>query len=522
MLTHNNVNYRNLEEQVQKNKEDIAAHYNIDRVLADFGIRIIGQVSTPAELPDPETFEGDYGDAYAVGEQEPYVFYIWTRADVNAGYPNDYWFNIGQLAIVGPQGPQGPIGPQGLTGSSTRWYYTTDASNATGKAEGDMLLTSNGNVYRWSQNQWNPTINIRGPQGPQGLMGLPGAQGLQGPQGPQGEKGDVGGFINIYGIIPNTDQLPTPQSLQNLTVAYLVGEEAPYTLYVQIGDSSATALWTDVGPFNAATLVTVNGIGQNVWDAETKVTRNTQRSTSSAGRTFLYGFSRDDSGYPTDNVYEAGASRTSGHMVRYTGRGTVSTNAPSEAFDAVNLETFNNRTKATEFYDAQFLASYSPIIYDSFSDVFKKARVQNVAVGIQAQALVQTNALGQIIAADPTEDNQVATKKYVDEHSGGGSGGSGKRGFTVSPTSGSMIFTCYKADGTTESIATGFNPVDDATMIAISNSDSISVTSGGAPFYVIYGNTNQMVTLGQWTAQSTTENTYIIPLGDGISVYRSV
>ena len=292
MITYNGIEYRNLEEQVQKNKEDIAAHYNIDRVLADFGIRIIGQVSTPAGLPDPSTFEGNYGDAYAVGEQEPYVFYIWTRADVNAGYPNDYWFNIGQLAIVGPQGPQGPIGPQGLTGASTRWYYTTDPSNATGKAEGDMLLTSNGNVYRWAQNQWNLTINIRGPQGATGPMGLQGAQGLQGPQGPQGEKGDVGGFINIYGIIPNTDQLPTPQSLQNLTVAYLVGEAAPYTLYVQIGDSSATALWTDVGPFNAATLVTVNGVGQNVWDADTKVTKEQNRSQSQAGRTFLYGFSR--------------------------------------------------------------------------------------------------------------------------------------------------------------------------------------------------------------------------------------
>lgn len=114
MINYNGVELRNLEEQVQKNKEDIAAHYNMDRVLADFGIRIIGRVSTPEELPDPATFAGDYGDAYAVGDpnnmdivENPFVFYIWTRPDPDAGYPNAYWFNMGELSIVGPQGVPG-------------------------------------------------------------------------------------------------------------------------------------------------------------------------------------------------------------------------------------------------------------------------------------------------------------------------------------------------------------------------------------------------------------------------------
>ena len=75
MIKVNNNEYRNLEEQVLKNKEDIAAHYNMDRVLANFGIRVIGQVASAEELPAPETFTGDYGDAYAVGAAEPYTFY---------------------------------------------------------------------------------------------------------------------------------------------------------------------------------------------------------------------------------------------------------------------------------------------------------------------------------------------------------------------------------------------------------------------------------------------------------------
>ena len=62
---------RNLEAQVLKNKEDIAAHYNRDRVLADFGIRVLGQRDSAADLPNPATFSGDYGDAYAIGETSP-------------------------------------------------------------------------------------------------------------------------------------------------------------------------------------------------------------------------------------------------------------------------------------------------------------------------------------------------------------------------------------------------------------------------------------------------------------------
>ena len=225
----------NLQEQVQKNKEDIANHYNIDRVLANFGIKVIGQVSTEAQLPLP--YNGDYGDAYAVGASEPYDFYIWTRADANSGHPEDYWFNVGGLTIVGPQGPkgeQGLQGPQGVPGPQ------------------------------------GPT-GPQGPHGPQGPQGIQGLTGPQGPQGPKGDTGDVGGFININGILANANQLPTPASLNNLTIAYLVGASTPYDLYVQIGSTSATATWNNAGPFNAATLVTVNGKAQNVWSADTKV-----------------------------------------------------------------------------------------------------------------------------------------------------------------------------------------------------------------------------------------------------------
>ena len=269
---------RNLQEQVQKNKEDIARHYAIDRALANLGIEIIGQVSNPEDLPDPTTYEGQYGDTYAVGDKEAvnagngsYDYYVYTRPDPNAGYNTNYWLNVGKISIVGPQGPQGIQGPQGPAGTSPKWYTNTYPSNP---QEGDMFLGSLGNVFQYTNNTWVLITNIQGPQGIQGLQGPQGLRGERGEQGPQGERGDVGGFINIAGIVESTDQLPAPSSLDNLTVAYLIGTAAPYTLYIQVGSTSDTAIWTNVGDLNVATYVTSGGAYQNVWDADTKLDRD--------------------------------------------------------------------------------------------------------------------------------------------------------------------------------------------------------------------------------------------------------
>lgn len=262
--------YRNLEEQVQKNKEDIANHYNIDRVLAEVGIKVIGQLPTPEDLEDKVGIE--YGDAYAIGTEPPYDFYVWTRADVDSGHLEDYWFNIGQLAIVGPQGPTGPKGEKGDIGESSMWYYGTTPSNP---REGDMLLQSSGNVLRYQkvgplQYSWVQVVNIKGANGLNGLQGPQGATGPQGPQGPKGDTGDVGGFINIYGILTNVNQLPNPDTLNNRTIAYLIGTGYPYDLYIQVGDADGPVTWVNSGPLNVSTLVFVNGEAQNTWNADVK------------------------------------------------------------------------------------------------------------------------------------------------------------------------------------------------------------------------------------------------------------
>lgn len=216
MITIDGKEFRNLEEQVLKNKEDIAAHYNIDRVLADFGIRIIGQVSSADLLPDPSTFTGAYGDAFAVGASDPYSFYIWTRADVNAGHPEDYWFDVGPLAIVGPQGPKGERGQRGPAG-----------------VRGQTGAT--------------------GPQGPQGIQGPKGDKGDKGVQGPAGPAGPI---VDIIGTISSIDQLPDPTTVARQS-AYLLTEGDVKHVYAIVGPDN-NLMWQDLGLFATGTQVFVN------------------------------------------------------------------------------------------------------------------------------------------------------------------------------------------------------------------------------------------------------------------------
>ena len=85
MLKYDGKEYRNLEEQVLKNKSDIEYLYDSQGVLNEFGIKVIGVVSVVDLLPQSAV---DYGDAYAVGVEPPYELYIWTRA--NNVHPTDY------------------------------------------------------------------------------------------------------------------------------------------------------------------------------------------------------------------------------------------------------------------------------------------------------------------------------------------------------------------------------------------------------------------------------------------------
>ena len=370
MLVFQGNEYRNLEEQVRKNKEDIARHYEIDRAMANLGINIVGQVETEADLPSMATYAGNYGDTYAVGNKAEveagtasYSYYVWVGPDLNAGQPYDHWLNVGRISIVGPQGERGLQGERGPQGERGTRISAGASGNFSGNINGDLYLVTSGttsslgNVYVYSaaSGQWVLQGNIRGPQGPQGVQGPQGERGPQGQQGPKGETGDVGGFINIAGIVATSDSLPLPSEIGNLTVAYLVGASAPYDLYVQVGSTSAEAVWVNAGPFNAATLVTVGGVGQNVWSADTKLDKP---ATPTAGNAVV--IMQKGTGTSSTVLIEDSTAARPNWIPKYldgrsfgdsapSGAGTIIVPEPTKSYQSANKK-YVDGNKGTKLY----------------------------------------------------------------------------------------------------------------------------------------------------------------------------
>lgn len=273
MFQLNNKEYRNLEEQVLQNKQDIARHYNIDRVLADFGITVLGRVNTPADLPETEGENWGYG--FLVGEEAPYEVYVWTRANPDVGEDAPYWLNIGSISIVGPQGPAGRSitsisinnnyqlvfnfsdgsiltlaqsirGPQGIPGANGK----TPSITATREANGVRIKTFNGD---------GTLINS---------VYIP--DGKVGPQGAQGPVGQSA-TLNIIGTFTSIDQAP-PASTRELGDAFLLSGGSLTTLYVLTGDPGiiSTYSWQETS-FGGGTRVVANGQTQSVWYADSKL-----------------------------------------------------------------------------------------------------------------------------------------------------------------------------------------------------------------------------------------------------------
>lgn len=216
MLTIDGKEFRNLEEQVLKNKNDIENALQLNNLLSNFGIRIIGQVESAYQIPSVSDYKKnnpnwEYGDAYTVGTESPYDLYILTRANNNN--PQDFWFDIGEFPLRGPVGQQGPQGPQGEKGE-----------------KGDPGIQGE-----------------RGLQGTPGLRGEIGPQGPQGPVGPQGPQGVPGQVYKIIDVLDNTGQLPEPtESIRDN--AYIING----FIYIIMG--SGVLEWVNVGTIDPTNL----------------------------------------------------------------------------------------------------------------------------------------------------------------------------------------------------------------------------------------------------------------------------
>ena len=105
MLKFGNREFRNLQEQVLKNMCDIQDIEQGATVLAAFGIKVVGQVNQVSDLPAPTTYQGNLGDAFLVGTQAPYLYYIYAKA--YDGQEQAAFYNLGEFPKQGPKGDQG-------------------------------------------------------------------------------------------------------------------------------------------------------------------------------------------------------------------------------------------------------------------------------------------------------------------------------------------------------------------------------------------------------------------------------
>lgn len=250
MLKFENQEFRNLEEQVKKNKDDIQDFKDGNQTIAEFGITVVGIVATAGDLP--ATAE-NYGDAYLVGDTAPYDMRVWTRDVANN---TAKWVDLGQFPLAGPQGDRGPIGSIIYTG------YGDPTTNPLNQYSFYINMTT-GYWFEGVQTgpdtfTWRKTSTLKGEKGDRGIQGLQGPKGATGPQGnpgpigpvgPAGPKGDVGPAFNVQGTLASSSNLPTPTAeMQDKDYAYIIPDaEGNKHIWVIQGPDSGPFTWVDMG-----------------------------------------------------------------------------------------------------------------------------------------------------------------------------------------------------------------------------------------------------------------------------------
>ena len=224
------VTVYNLENQVLKNKVDIQNLQTSEKVLATFGIKVIGTAANSSAIPTVAVYKANnpdwgYGDAYAVGTASPYEFYILTRADET--HTEDYWFNLG--VIKGPKGDPGNDGANGADGKDGVSPTIAVGTVTTGNPGTPVSVTNGGTST-------NVVLNFRIPKG------------ATGDKGAKGDKGDTGFAVNIASELNNINELPTA-SASYVNIGYVIKDaDGDSNLYVCMTNASTGAwYWNNVG-----------------------------------------------------------------------------------------------------------------------------------------------------------------------------------------------------------------------------------------------------------------------------------
>ena len=381
--------FRNIQEQVQKNKSDIAAFRNVEMVLNQFGITVLGRLNSEDSIPEQDY---NYGDAWLIGEETPYDLYIYTRTDEE---DEGEFINIGPVSQVGPMGPAGEI----EIGTVTTGETGTPASVVNVGTEQHAIL----NFTLPKGNTGNTgSQGIQGIQGPIGLTpslsigtvetgaaGSSASVSISGttlepvlnftiPQGSQGIQGDPGQSFIIIATINNTSQLPDPsETPRNHAYVYIDGDSTtPDRMYFITG-SAGSETWSYASFAQVGTTVTVNNSPVSTFNADNKQDKIDSLNKLSADLV-------DDS--TTTNKFVTGTDLTA--------IGTI-----GDKLNKISTSSTYNEAYCKASDGTQTMVPYT--------------------TGANASHIVQRDANSQItVPSTPTANGHAASKEYVDTEVG--------------------------------------------------------------------------------------------------------
>lgn len=262
MLKFGNKEFRNLEEQVDKNKQDIADLTAGISAAIGYMPTILGVYARFDEIPT-----GGYntGDTFLIGSGTPYSVYVYTD--------KNQWVNVGQFPVAGPKGDKGDLGsvitaaagsPQVTPESLNDFYIDTITGDwyvASRTVSGTLVYIKSFSLkgekgdrgergLAGSMGPMGPT----GPQGPQGERGYTGLKGDQGQKGDTGATGPAGNSVTNMSTASFTQDTSDPTIFHNaIDVAYSDGTSTTFTIDTKgikgdKGDTGATGATGAVGP----------------------------------------------------------------------------------------------------------------------------------------------------------------------------------------------------------------------------------------------------------------------------------
>ena len=240
MLKFGNKEFRNLEEQVDKNKQDIADLTAGISAAIGYMPTILGVYARFDEIPT-----GGYntGDTFLIGSGTPYSVYVYT--DKNK------WVNVGQFPVAGPKGDKGDLGSV-ITAAAGGPQVTPESLN-------DFYIdTITGDWYVASRTVsgslvYIKSFSLKGEKGDRGERGLAGSMGPAGPQGPKGDRGERGftGLKGDQGQKGDTGATgPAGNSVTNMSTASFTQDTSDPTIFhnaidVAYSDGTSTTFTID-------------------------------------------------------------------------------------------------------------------------------------------------------------------------------------------------------------------------------------------------------------------------------------